>query len=73
MAYTIVHISVGVGRFKRAVPSPWSRNVDFVRQRKGFKGDLMTKPVCAIIGIGPKNGASFARRFSNEGYALALL
>ena len=33
----------------------------------------MTKPVCAIIGIGPKNGAAFARRFSAEGYALALL
>ncbi len=33
----------------------------------------MAKPVCAIVGIGPGNGASFARRFSNEGYALALL
>ena len=33
----------------------------------------MTKPVCAVIGIGPKNGAAFARRFSAEGYALALL
>ena len=33
----------------------------------------MTKPVCAIVGIGPKNGASFARRFAAEGYAVALL
>lgn len=33
----------------------------------------MTKPVCAIIGIGPKNGAAFARRFSAEGFTLALL
>ena len=33
----------------------------------------MSKPVCAIIGIGPKNGAAFARKFSDEGYALALL
>lgn len=33
----------------------------------------MSKPVCAVIGIGPKNGASFARRFSREGYAVALL
>ena len=33
----------------------------------------MTKPVCAVVGIGPKNGASFARRFSAEGYAVALL
>ena len=33
----------------------------------------MTKPVCAIIGIGPKNGEAFARTFSDHGYALALL
>lgn len=33
----------------------------------------MSKPVCAVIGIGPKNGESFARRFSDEGYAVALL
>ena len=33
----------------------------------------MAKPVCAIIGIGPKNGAAFARRFAAAGYQLALL
>lgn len=33
----------------------------------------MSKPVCVVCGIGPKNGAAFARRFSREGYALALL
>ncbi|MDX1516708.1 MAG: SDR family NAD(P)-dependent oxidoreductase [Woeseiaceae bacterium] len=33
----------------------------------------MGKPVCAIVGIGPKNGAAFARAFSARGYALALL
>ena len=33
----------------------------------------MTKPVCAVIGIGPKNGAAFARTFSARGYSLALL
>lgn len=33
----------------------------------------MTKPVCVVCGIGPKNGAAFARRFSKEGYAVALL
>ena len=33
----------------------------------------MSKPVCAIIGIGPGNGASFARKFVDEGYAVALL
>jgi NAD(P)-dependent dehydrogenase (short-subunit alcohol dehydrogenase family) len=33
----------------------------------------MSKPVCVVIGIGPKNGEAFARKFSAEGYALALL
>jgi NAD(P)-dependent dehydrogenase (short-subunit alcohol dehydrogenase family) len=33
----------------------------------------MSKPVCAIVGIGPGNGASFARKFDKEGYAVALL
>ena len=33
----------------------------------------MSKPVCAVVGIGPKNGAAFARRFDKAGYRLALL
>lgn len=33
----------------------------------------MGKPVCAVVGVGPGNGASFARRFAGEGYAVALL
>jgi NAD(P)-dependent dehydrogenase (short-subunit alcohol dehydrogenase family) len=33
----------------------------------------MADPVCAIVGIGPKNGAAFARRFDKEGYRIALL
>lgn len=33
----------------------------------------MTKPVCVVVGVGPMNGASFARRFASEGYAVALL
>jgi NAD(P)-dependent dehydrogenase (short-subunit alcohol dehydrogenase family) len=28
---------------------------------------------CAVVGIGPGNGAAFARRFSRAGYQLALL
>ena len=32
-----------------------------------------TRPVCAVVGVGPGNGAAFARRFSREGYAVALL
>ena len=30
-------------------------------------------PVCAVVGVGPGNGAAFARRFAAEGYAVALL
>ena len=33
----------------------------------------MSKPVCVVVGVGPMNGASFARRFAAEGYAVALL
>ncbi len=33
----------------------------------------MKKPVCAIVGIGPKNGEAFARKFHEQGYALAML
>jgi NAD(P)-dependent dehydrogenase (short-subunit alcohol dehydrogenase family) len=29
--------------------------------------------VCAIIGVGPGNGAAFARRFAADGYAVALM
>jgi len=31
------------------------------------------KRVCVIAGVGPGNGAAFARRFGSEGYAVALL
>jgi NAD(P)-dependent dehydrogenase (short-subunit alcohol dehydrogenase family) len=33
----------------------------------------MSRPICAIVGIGPKNGAAFARRFDAAGYRIALL
>ena len=33
----------------------------------------MGKPVCAVVGVGPGNGAAFARRFSEGGHAVALL
>jgi len=33
----------------------------------------MSKPVCVITGVGPGNGASFAKRFADEGYAVAML
>lgn len=31
------------------------------------------KPVCVIVGVGPGNGAAFARKFSANGYQVALL
>jgi NAD(P)-dependent dehydrogenase (short-subunit alcohol dehydrogenase family) len=33
----------------------------------------MTRPVCAIVGVGPGNGAAFARKFAEEGYRVAML
>jgi NAD(P)-dependent dehydrogenase (short-subunit alcohol dehydrogenase family) len=33
---------------------------------------MMTR-VCAVVGVGPGNGAAIARRFAVEGYAIALL
>ena len=33
----------------------------------------MSKPVCAVVGIGPKNGEAFARTFHEQGYRLAML
>jgi NAD(P)-dependent dehydrogenase (short-subunit alcohol dehydrogenase family) len=30
-------------------------------------------PVCIVVGVGPGNGAAFARRFAGAGYAVALL
>lgn len=34
---------------------------------------MTTKRVCAVVGIGPGNGAALAERFSKEGWAVALL
>ncbi len=31
------------------------------------------KPVCVVLGVGPGNGAAFARRFAAEGFAVALM
>ena len=33
----------------------------------------MTKPVCAVVGVGPGNGAAIAKKFVDEGYQVALL
>lgn len=30
-------------------------------------------PVCAVVGVGPGTGAAMARRFADEGYAVAML
>ena len=36
-------------------------------------GNTRKKPVCVIVGVGPGNGAANAQKFSQEGYALALI
>jgi NAD(P)-dependent dehydrogenase (short-subunit alcohol dehydrogenase family) len=42
------------------------------KERKhGMPGTV--KKVCAVVGIGPGNGAALARRFAADGYAVALL
>ncbi len=34
---------------------------------------MTEKKVCAVVGVGPGNGAALARRFAADGYAVALL
>jgi len=34
---------------------------------------MMNQAVCAIVGVGPGNGAAFARKFNANGYRVALL
>jgi NAD(P)-dependent dehydrogenase (short-subunit alcohol dehydrogenase family) len=36
-------------------------------------GKRPARPVCAVVGVGPGNGAALARRFAAEGFAVALL
>lgn len=33
----------------------------------------MKKPVCVVVGVGPGNGAAFARYFVNKNYTVALI
>lgn len=34
---------------------------------------MNNQPICVVVGVGPGNGAAFARRFAREGYRVALL
>ena len=34
---------------------------------------MTTEKVCVVVGVGPGNGAALGRRFSREGFAVALL
>ena len=47
----------------------WSESMP----EKDYKGHIMTKPLCIVIGVGPGNGASFARRFSSDAHHVAIL
>jgi NADP-dependent 3-hydroxy acid dehydrogenase YdfG len=33
----------------------------------------MAKPTCVVVGVGPGNGAAFARKFAKQGFRVALL
>ena len=33
----------------------------------------MTRPVCAVVGVGPGLGLAVARRFGGEGFHVALV
>jgi NAD(P)-dependent dehydrogenase (short-subunit alcohol dehydrogenase family) len=50
---------------------PW--NGWFAKAELPVHNGAMNKKVCVVIGVGPGNGASLARRFAAEGYAVALL
>jgi NAD(P)-dependent dehydrogenase (short-subunit alcohol dehydrogenase family) len=43
------------------------------RPRWDILGRMTNGPVCVVVGVGPGNGAAFARRFSRDGYRVALL
>ena len=32
----------------------------------------MSRPVCVVVGVGPGNGVSFSKKFSEEGYEVAM-
>jgi NAD(P)-dependent dehydrogenase (short-subunit alcohol dehydrogenase family) len=44
-----------------------------VEEGDELEGGTTMKPVCVVVGVGPGNGAAFARRFASGGYAVALL
>src|SRR5450631_476049 len=44
-----------------------------LERRSPMSAQPTQTPVCAVVGVGPGNGAAFARRFVAEGYAVALL
>src|SRR5262249_2832289 len=44
-----------------------------VSTRRIAMGGQSGRRVCAVVGVGPGNGAAFARRFAAEGCAVALL
>jgi len=44
-----------------------------VRRGARYAARMSNQPVCVVVGVGPGNGAAFARRFAGEGYRVALL
>src|SRR5712692_2199203 len=63
-------------RERPRLPSLWrpaGRDGRLVEERDEPEGGTTMKPVCVVAGVGPGNGAAFARRFASGGYAVALL
>jgi len=56
-----------------AAGRPAGRDGRLVEERDEPEGGTTMKPVCVVAGVGPGNGAAFARRFASGGYAVALL
>src|SRR6478752_4017740 len=64
-------LRIAAGRRGETLLQDGSRGA-YTRARRLLMKDAK-KPVCAVVGVGPGNGAAFARRFAKEGYAVALL
>src|SRR5436305_251667 len=64
-------VANGFGRPFNTPPSLRSTRRGIISGRKELR--TMAKPTCVVAGVGPGNGAAFARRFASGGYAVALL
>lgn len=59
--------------FPASDPPSWTLGLEPHRGGREQASPSKKKPVCAVAGAGPGNGAAIARRFAAEGYTIALL